>query len=62
MENRSDFKSSFEKRAFDEEEQFTEFRKSRGYDHIIDNGTISTVYKSAMVLFDIFRYYRKDIR
>lgn len=62
LENRSDFKSSFEKRAFDEEEQFTEFRKSRGYDHVIDNGTISTVYKSAMVLFDIFRYYRKDIR
>jgi hypothetical protein len=62
LENRSDFKSSFEKRAFDEEERFTEFRKSRGYDHVIDNGTISTVYKSAMVLFDIFRYYRKDIR
>lgn len=62
LEDRSDFKSSFEKRAFDEEEQFTEFRKSCGYDHVIDNGTISTVYKSAMVLFDIFRYYRKDIR
>ena len=61
-ENRSDFNSSFEKRALAESEQFSEFRKSHGYDHVIDNGTISTVYKSAMTLFDIFRYYRKDIR
>lgn len=61
-ENRSDFNSSFEKRALAESEQFSEFRESHGYDHVIDNGTISTVYKSAMTLFDIFRYYRKDIR
>nr|DAQ75022.1 MAG TPA: Guanylate kinase [Caudoviricetes sp.] len=61
-ENRSDFNSSFEKRALVESEQFSEFRESHGYDHVIDNGTISTVYKSAMALFDIFRYYRKDIR
>ena len=61
-ENRSDFNSSFEKRALAESEQFSEFRKSHGYDHVIDNGTISTVYKSAMALFNIFRYYRKDIR
>ena len=61
-ENRSYFNSSFEKRALVESEQFSEFRESHGYDHVIDNGTISTVYKSAMALFDIFRYYRKDIR
>lgn len=61
-ENRSDFNSSFEKRALVESEQFSEFRESHGYDHVIDNGTIPTVYKSAMTLFDIFRYYRKDIR
>lgn len=61
-ENRSDFNSSFEKRALVESEQFSEFRESHGYDHVIDNGAISTVYKSAMALFDIFRYYRKDIR
>ncbi len=61
-ENRSDFNSSFEKRALAESEQFSEFRESHGYDHVIDNGTISTVYKSAMALFDIFRYYRKDMR
>lgn len=61
-ENRSDFNNSFEKRALAESGQFSEFRESHGYDHVIDNGTISTVYKSAMALFDIFRYYRKDIR
>ena len=61
-ENRSDFNSSFEKRALVESEQFSEFRESHGYDHVIDNGAISTVYKSAMALFDIFRYYRKDMR
>jgi len=61
-ENRSDFNSSFEKRALVESEQFSELRESHGYDHVIDNGTISTVYKSAMALFDIFRYYRKDMR
>lgn len=61
-ENRSDFNSSFEKRALVESEQFSEFRESHGYDHVIDNGAISTIYKSAMALFDIFRYYRKDMR
>lgn len=61
-ENRSDFNNSFEKRALAESGQFSEFRESHGYDHVIDNGAISTVYKSAMALFDIFRYYRKDIR
>lgn len=61
-ENRSDFNSSFEIRALAEYGQFSEFRESHGYDHVIDNGTISTIYKSAMTLFDIFRYYRKDIR
>lgn len=60
--NRSDFNSSFEKRVLVESEQFSEFRKSHGYDHVIDNGAMSTIYKSAMTLFDIFRYYRKDIR
>lgn len=61
-ENRSDFNLSFEKRALAEYGQFSEFRESHGYDHVIDNGVTSTVYKSAMTLFDIFRYYRKDIR
>lgn len=61
-ENRSDFNSSFEKRALAESGQFSEFRESHGYDHVIDNGSMSTIYKSAMALFDIFRYYRKDIR
>ena len=61
-ENRSDFNNSFEKRALVESEQFSEFRKSHGYDHVIDNGVVSTIYKSAMTLCDIFRYYRKDIR
>lgn len=61
-ENKSYFNSSFEKRALVESEQFSEFRESHGYDHVIDNGVMSTIYKSAMALFDIFRYYRKDIR
>lgn len=61
-ENRSDFNSSFEMRALAEYGQFSEFRKSHGYDHVIDNGAMSTIYKSAMTLFDILRYYRKDIR
>ena len=61
-ENRSDFNLSFENRALAESGQFSEFRKSHGYDHVVDNGYHSTIYKSAMTLFDIFRSYRKDIR
>ena len=61
-ENRSDVNLSFEMKALAEYGQFSEFRKSHGYDHVIDNGAVSTIYKSAMALFDIFRYYRKDMR
>ena len=53
-ENRSDFNNSFEKRALAESGQFSEFRESHGYDHVIDNGTISTVYKNAMAHYLIY--------
>ena len=62
LENRSDFKSSFEKRALDEAEQFAKFRNSRGYDHIIDNSSIYTISVNAIRLSEIFWSYRKDLR
>lgn len=61
-EGRGDAASKFEARVAAESEQFAKFREEHGYDHVIDNGSMSTIYHSSMVLFDIFRYYRKDIR
>lgn len=61
-EGRSDAASKFEARVAAESDQFAKFREEHGYDHVIDNGSVSTIYHSSMVLFDIFRYYRKDIR
>ena len=61
-EGRGDAASKFEARVAAESEQFAKFREEHGYDHVIDNGSMSTTYHSSMVLFDIFRYYRKDIR
>ena len=61
-EGRSDAASKFEARVAAESDQFAKFREEHGYDHVIDNGSMSTIYHSSMVLFDIFRYYRKDIR
>jgi hypothetical protein len=61
-EKRGDNVDKFEARVAAESEQFSKFREEHGYDHVIDNGSMSTIYHSSMVLFDIFRYYRKDIR
>lgn len=61
-EGRGDAASKFEARVAAESDQFAKFREEHGYDHVIDNGSMSTIYHSSMVLFDIFRYYRKDIR
>lgn len=61
-EKRGDVVAKFEARVAVESDQFAKFREEHGYDHVIDNGSISTIYHSSMVLFDIFRYYRKDIR
>lgn len=61
-EGRSDAASKFEARVAAESNQFAKFREEHGYDHVIDNGSMSTIYHSSMVLFDIFRHYRRDIR
>lgn len=61
-EGRSDAASKFEARVAAESDQFAKFREEHGYDHVIDNGSMSTIYHSSMVLFDIFRHYRRDIR
>lgn len=61
-EKRGDVVAKFEARVAAESDQFAKFREEHGYDHVIDNGSMSTIYHSSMVLFDIFRYYRKDIR
>lgn len=61
-EGRSDAASKFEARVAAESDQFAKFREEHGYDHVIDNGSMSTIYRSAMTLADIFSHYRKDIR
>ena len=61
-EGRSDAASKFEARVAAESEQFAKFREEHGYDHVIDNGSMSTIYRSAMTLADIFRHYKKDVR
>lgn len=61
-EKRGDGVAKFEARVAAESNQFAKFREEHGYDHVIDNGSMSTIYHSAMVLFDIFRHYRRDIR
>lgn len=61
-EKRGDGVAKFEARVAAESEQFAKFREEHGYDHVIDNGSMSTIYHSSMVLFDIFRHYRRDIR
>lgn len=60
-EKRGDAESKFEARVAAESNQFAKFREEHGYDHVIDNGSMSTIYKSSMALLDIFRYYKKDI-
>lgn len=61
-EKRGDSVDKFEARVAAESDQFAKFREGHEYDHVIDNGSMYTIYHSSMVLFDIFRYYRKDIR
>lgn len=61
-EKRGDGVAKFEARVAAESDQFAKFREEHGYDHVIDNGSMSTIYHSSMVLFDIFRHYRRDIR
>lgn len=61
-EGRSDAASKFEARVAAESDQFAKFREEHGYDHVIDNGSMSTIYRSAMTLADIFRYYKNDAR
>lgn len=61
-EGRSDAASKFEARVAAESGQFAKFREEHGYDHVIDNGSMSTIYRSAMTLADIFRYYKNDAR
>ena len=61
-EGRSDAASKFEARVAAESDQFAKFREEHGYDHVIDNGSMSTIYRSAMTLADIFRYYKNDVR
>lgn len=61
-EKRGDDVAKFEARVAAESNQFAKFREEHGYDHVIDNGSMSTIYHSSMVLFDIFRHYRRDIR
>ena len=62
VEKRGDGVSKFEARVAAESEQFAKFREEHGYDHVIDNGSMSTIYRSAMTLADIFRYYKNDAR
>lgn len=57
-EGRGDAASKFEARVAAESDQFAKFREEHGYDHVIDNGSMSTIYRSAMTLADIFRYYK----
>lgn len=61
-EGRSDAASKFEARVAAESNQFAKFREEHGYDHVIDNGSMSTIYRSAMTLADIFRYYKEDAK
>lgn len=61
-EGRSDAVSKFEARVAAESGQFAKFREEHGYDHVIDNGSMSTIYRSAMTLADIFRYYKDDAK
>ena len=61
-EGRSDAASKFEARVAAESDQFAKFREEHGYYHVIDNGSMSTIYRSAMTLADIFRHYKKDTR
>lgn len=61
-EGRSDTVSKFEARVAAESDQFAKFREEHGYDHVIDNGSMSTIYRSAMTLADIFRYYKEDAK
>lgn len=61
-EKRGDSVDKFEARVAAESNQFAKFREEHGYDHVIDNGSMSTIYHSSMTLFDIFRFYRKDVR
>lgn len=61
-EGRSDAASKFEARVAAESDQFAKFREEHGYDHVIDNGSMSTIYRSAMTLADIFRYYKEDAK
>nr|DAD61721.1 MAG TPA: Guanylate kinase [Caudoviricetes sp.] len=61
-EGRSDAVSKFEARVAAESNQFAKFREEHGYDHVIDNGSMSTIYRSAMTLADIFRYYKEDAK
>lgn len=61
-EGRSDAASKFEARVAAESGQFAKFREEHGYDHVIDNGSMSTIYRSAMTLADIFRYYKDDAK
>ena len=62
VEKRGDGVSKFEARVAAESDQFAKFREEHGYDHVIDNGSMSTIYRSAMTLADIFRYYKNDAR
>lgn len=61
-EGRGDGVAKFEARVAAESDQFAKFREEHGYDHVIDNGSMSTIYRSAMTLADIFRYYKNDAR
>ncbi len=61
-EGRGDAVSKFEARVAAESNQFAKFREEHGYDHVIDNGSMSTIYRSAMTLADIFRYYKEDAK
>ena len=61
-DKRGDGVAKFEARVAAESEQFAKFREEHGYDHVIDNGSMSTIYRSAMTLADIFRHYRKDVK
>lgn len=61
-EKRGDGVAKFEARVAAESDQFAKFREEHGYDHVIDNGSMSTIYRSAMTLADIFRYYKNDAR
>ena len=61
-EGRGDVSTKFEARVAAESDQFAKFREDHGYDHVIDNGSMSTIYRSAMTLADIFKYHNKDVK